>query len=113
MTHLIIFAQTLLHRLFLSLIPAASSKGTVILFPAQGAVKDKQLLAPIKIFHSLNYDTVLVDYQGVGGSSGSKTTIGAKEAKDVASAMTFVRQINPNQPIILYGISMESAAILR
>ncbi|NES69347.1 MAG: alpha/beta hydrolase [Okeania sp. SIO2D1] len=27
--------------------------------------------------------------------------------------MTFVRQINPNQPIILYGISMGSVAILR
>ncbi|NES69346.1 MAG: hypothetical protein F6K24_31020 [Okeania sp. SIO2D1] len=63
------------------LIPAASSKGTVILFPGQGYVKDKQLLAPIEIFHSLNYDTVLVDYQGVGGSSGSKTTIGAKKSE--------------------------------
>lgn len=95
------------------LIPATYSEETVILFPGQAVAKGKQLLAAAKIFHSLNYDTVLVDYYGVGGSSGSQTTIGAKEAKDVASVMTYIRQINPNQPIVLYGISMGSAAILR
>ncbi|MDJ0553291.1 MAG: alpha/beta hydrolase [Microcoleaceae cyanobacterium MO_207.B10] len=95
------------------LIPATNSQGIVILFPGHKVAKGRQLLPPAKIFHSLNYDTVLVDYQGVGGSSGNQTTIGAKEAKDVASAMTYIQKINPNQPIILYGISMGSAAILR
>lgn len=94
-------------------IPAAFSRGTVILFPGQGVAKGKQLLAPAEIFHTLNYDTVLVDYQGVGGSSGNKTTIGAKEAKDVAAVMAYVQKIHPDRPIILYGISMGSAAILR
>ncbi|MEL7034512.1 MAG: alpha/beta fold hydrolase [Cyanobacteria bacterium J06592_8] len=94
-------------------IPAAFSHGTVILFPGQGVAKGKQLLAPAQVFHTLNYDTVLVDYQGVGGSSGNQTTIGAKEAKDVAATLNYVQKLHPDQPIILYGISMGSAAILR
>lgn len=95
------------------LIPAGYSRGTVILFPGQGGTKGNQLLAPAEAFHNLNYDTLLVDYQGVGGSSGRTTTIGAKEAKDVASALVYAQQLNPDRPIILYGISMGSAAILR
>jgi uncharacterized protein len=51
-------------------IPArnAVSKGTVILFPGIGDSKGKQLLPIAQKFNSLNYDTLLVDFLGVGGS---------------------------------------------
>ncbi|MDY6941132.1 MAG: alpha/beta fold hydrolase [Cyanobacteriota bacterium] len=93
------------------------AKGTVLLFPGQGGSKGKQLLAPAQVLHSLGYDALLVDFRGVGGSSGSTSTIGVREAKDVALAVDYARQL-PSQvqersPLILYGISMGSAAIVR
>jgi uncharacterized protein len=96
-------------------IPAktSNSRGTILLFPGNGDTKGNQLLEPAKIFHSLNYDLLLVDFRGVGDSSGNTRTIGVKEAKDVVFAFNYARKLNPEKPIVLYGISMGSAAILR
>ena len=59
------------------LIPSqiGSSKGTVLLFPGNLGTKGSQLLAPAQSFTSFGYDSLLVDFQGVGGSSGHTTTI--------------------------------------
>jgi alpha-beta hydrolase superfamily lysophospholipase len=65
------------------------------------------------VFHGLNYNTLLVDFRGVGGSSGKTTTLGVREAKDVALALNFARKLDVERPLILYGISMGTAAILR
>jgi uncharacterized protein len=89
------------------------SKGTIILFPGSGGSKARQLLAPAKVFHELGYDTLLVDFRGVGGSSGNTNTIGIREAQDVALSMSYAQQLNHKHPLILYGISMGSAAILK
>jgi hypothetical protein len=88
-------------------------RGTVLLFPGNGGSKAKQLLAPTQVFHNLGYDTLLVDFQGVGGSSGNRTTIGAWEAKDVALAVSYAQRSNFKRPLVLYGVSMGSAAILK
>lgn len=95
-------------------IPAAQDKsqGTVLLFPGNGSSKATQLLAPAKVFHDLHYDTLLVDFRGVGGSSGNTTTLGVKEAKDVALAVQYVEGLKFQRPVVLYGVSMGSAAIL-
>ncbi|WP_439346254.1 alpha/beta hydrolase [Vacuolonema iberomarrocanum] len=97
------------------LIPAqnASPSGTVLLFPGNGGSKAKQLLAPTGVFHRLGYDTLLVDFRGVGGSSGDTTTLGIREAKDVALALSYAEHSNLQRPFVLYGVSMGSAAILR
>jgi uncharacterized protein len=87
-------------------------KGTVLLFPGSGGTKS-QLLASAKVFHALNYDALLVDFQGVGGSSGNSKTVGMKEAQDVATVFNDVKRAKLNRPIVLYGVSMGSAAILR
>jgi uncharacterized protein len=89
------------------------SKGTILLFPGNGGTKGKQLLAPAQVFHALGYDALLIDFRGVGGSSGNTTTLGVKEAKDVAVAVRHVQQLSLKQPMILYGVSMGSAAILK
>lgn len=96
-------------------IPAqpAVSKGTVLLFPGNAGSKAKQLLAPAQVFHNLSYDTLLIDFRGVGGSSGNTTTLGVREAKDVALAMHHAQHLGFKHPFILYGVSMGSAAILR
>jgi uncharacterized protein len=36
-----------------------------------------------------------------------------REAEDVAAAFAYARESWPDQPIVLYGVSMGSAAILR
>lgn len=91
----------------------SASKGTILLFPGNGGSKAKQLLAPTQVFHALNYDTLLVDFRGVGGSSGNTTTLGVREAKDVALSMRYAQRSKFKRPFVLYGVSMGSAAILK
>lgn len=102
-------AQEKLEAWFIS---AKSSRGVVLLFPPYGASK-QALLAPSKVFHELGYDTLLVDFQGVGGSSGNDTTLGVREAQDVAQAVNYVQQRWSNRPIALYGASMGAVAVMR
>lgn len=91
---------------------AAKSQGVAILFHGKDNNKSS-LLDAAKIFHNLNYDTLLVDFRGAGKSSGNISTVGAGEAKDVVAAVNYLEQLNLEKPVILYGISMGSAAILK
>lgn len=89
------------------------SNGTVLLFPGNNGSKAKQLLAPARVFHNLGYDTLLVDFRGLGASSGNSTTIGVRESEDVALTVNYAEQLKLQHPYILYGVSMGSAAILK
>jgi uncharacterized protein len=89
------------------------SKGTVLLFPGHLGNKAKQLLAPTQMFHALGYDALLVDFRGVGGSSGNTTTLGFREAQDVVESMNYARRSNFQSPIFLYDVSMGTAAIMK
>ena len=93
-------------------IKSGRPQGTVLLFPGNKASKDK-LLMPAQTFHQLGYDTWLVDFRGVGGSSGNTTTVGARESHDVAAAVEYARQQQMASPVILYGVSMGSVAALK
>ena len=92
--------------------PEILPRGTVILFHGKNSTKSS-LLASARVFHRLGYRALLVDFRGGGGSSGNITTIGVNESQDVSFAIDYVRKKYPDSPIILYGISMGSAAILR
>jgi uncharacterized protein len=94
------------------LIPASEAKGTVLLFPGKDSSKAKQLLAPAQVFHGLHYNSLLVDFRGVGGSSGNTTTLGVRESEDVALVLKEADRLQLQRPFVLYGISMGSAAIL-
>jgi uncharacterized protein len=91
----------------------APAKGTILLFPGNAGSKAKQLLAPAQAFHELGYDALLVDFRGVGGSSGNTTTLGARESHDVGFVFADAVQSHLKQPLILYGVSMGSAAVLK
>jgi alpha-beta hydrolase superfamily lysophospholipase len=93
-------------------IPHSESNGVILLFHGYAASKSK-LLPEAKAFNELGYTTFLVDFRGSGGSSGHETSIGYLEADDVARAVEYVQGISTGQPIILYGQSMGSVAILR
>jgi alpha-beta hydrolase superfamily lysophospholipase len=92
--------------------PDAASRGLVTLFHGYSAGK-ASLLREARAFHELGYGTFLVDFRGSGGSDGNETTIGVAEAEDVACTWEYVRAQWPNQPVVLFGQSMGSAAILR
>ena len=91
--------------------PNSNSQGTVILFHGKGGSKSS-LLAAAKVFRDLDYDTVLVDFRGAGGSSGNITTVGVAESQDVVTVVK-KSKARSDKPLVLYGISMGSAAILR
>jgi len=50
---------------------------------------------------------------GIGGSTGNETTLGVYEADDVRRAVEHSRPRAETTPLILYGKSMGSAAVLR
>jgi uncharacterized protein len=100
------------------LIPApnasnASAQGTVLLFPGKGNSKGSQLLGPAQVLHALGYNLLLTDFRGVGGSSGNTSTLGIREAKDVAMTVQYAQAQKLPSPLILYGVSMGSVAALK
>jgi hypothetical protein len=93
-------------------IPYERPKGCVLFAHGYGASK-ASLLHEASAMHRLGYSALLVDFHGSGGSEGRVTSLGVREADDVADAVTFVKRKSPALPLILYGQSMGSAAILR
>ncbi len=91
-------------------IDAAKNKGTVAMF--HGYFADRtSLLEQAQRFRRLGYRTVLVDFRGSGGSSGSSTSIGYHEMYDVKAVYNYLSK-KYDGPIILFGTSMGAAAIL-
>jgi alpha-beta hydrolase superfamily lysophospholipase len=86
--------------------------GLVLLFHGYAACRSS-LLNDAKVFHELGYATLLVDFHGSGGSSGSVTTIGVREAVDVADVVGFAKRQLPDNPLVFFGHSMGAVAILR
>lgn len=92
-------------------IPTPSSKGTVILFHGYGGSKDGPI-PEAEYFQKLGYNALLVDFRAHGNSEGNVCTVGYKEAEDVMLAYNFVQQ-KGEKHILLWGVSMGAAAILR
>lgn len=88
------------------------SRGIILMFHGHGAAKDS-LLPAAEAFHELGWDCGLVDFHGSGGSGTGKTSVGWYEANDVAAAFRHFAPMYPEKPVVLYGASMGSTAILR
>lgn len=84
----------------------------VILFHGYAAEKSC-LLQEARTFLELGMSVLLVDFRGSGDSSESHTTIGVREADDVATVMHYARNTMPHSRRVLYGQSMGAVAILR
>jgi alpha-beta hydrolase superfamily lysophospholipase len=91
---------------------SGAARGLCVMFHGFSTSK-ASLLPPAKVLHELGYDALLVDFRGSGGSDGRATTIGYREADDVAAACAFAGQQWPELPQVLYGRSMGAAAVLR
>ena len=92
--------------------PVDGANSLVILFHGYGDDK-VALLREAKAFRDLGCAVMPVDCRGYGKSSESYTTIGYREAMDVAAALEYARENFSYGRVILYGQSMGSAAILR
>lgn len=94
-------------------VPAdGSARGVVLLFPGYASAKSS-LLPEAAAFRSPGYDAMLVDFRGSGGSSGHDTSLGVREAEDVAAVAKFAADRWPGRPVVLFGRSMGAAAVLR
>jgi alpha-beta hydrolase superfamily lysophospholipase len=95
-------------------IPAATERERGVMMMFHGyAVSRSSLLGDARVLHELGWRTVLVDFRGSGEADGSTTTLGWREAADVAAAMNWARREWPAAKLILYGQSMGAAAVLR
>ncbi len=92
--------------------PAASGDPLVILFHGYAGEKTGTL-REARAFLQLGHSVLLVDFRGSGDSSESYTTIGFREAEDVAAAVAYARVVLRQPRVVLYGQSMGAAAVLR
>ena len=70
------------------------------------------VLKEAEAFDSMGYRVFLVDFRAHGNSQGNICTIGFSETNDVLIAYNYIKQ-KYNEDIILWGISMGAATILK
>jgi uncharacterized protein len=93
-------------------IPCDNPHGLILCFHGYMNSKAGELRES-KVFRDLGLEMMLVDFRGSGGSSGNETTVGYREADDIAASVDYARTHFHPTRLILYGQSMGSAAILR
>ena len=84
----------------------------VILFHGYSAEKTC-LIEEARTFLDLGTSVLLVDFRGSGSSSEGYTTIGVREADDVAATVRYAESALPHSSVVLFGQSMGAVAILR
>ena len=92
--------------------PHVDARGLALVFHGYGSCKG-EMMAELKGFYDLGYACLLIDFPGSGGSDGDVTTVGWREAGDVARTVVYARQRWPEQRLIVFGQSMGAAAVLR
>lgn len=93
------------------MIPADLAIGTVVICHGYGGSKGS-MLDKAGVFRQLHYNTLLPDFMGAGGSDGNTTTIGYKEAAQVAGCVDYLHT-RGERNIVLFGTSMGAAAIMK
>lgn len=91
--------------------PSSGGRGSVVLFHGHAASK-AAVLREARVFRSLGWSTLLVDFRASGGSAGEVSSIGWYESEDVRAAVAHARRLGTG-PLVLYGTSMGAAAVLK
>lgn len=90
---------------------ADQPRGSILVFHGYGGEKSS-MLDKAEVFLKLNYNVLLVDFMGAGGSEGNQTTIGFKEAEEVKDCFEFVHR-SGEKNIHLFGTSMGAVSIMK
>jgi alpha-beta hydrolase superfamily lysophospholipase len=93
-------------------VPREDARALTLVFHGYAASKE-DMLGIAQGLVELGSSVLLVDFYGSGGSSGTGTTLGVREAHDVRAALDYWRARWPRAPLVLYGQSMGGAAVLR
>jgi len=93
-------------------IPAAEDRGTVIM--AHGIGMNKSHMLPrAMVLLDAGFNTILIDLRARGESGGRLTSSGINEANDIRATMDyFAQHYGEHRPLILYGFSYGSRAVL-
>ncbi len=92
-------------------IPSDPSNGVVVLLhPIRGS--RLSMLERARMLHAEGYSIVMIDLQAHGESPGKRITVGYLEKYDVRAAVGFARQLHPNEPIGVVGVSLGGASAL-
>lgn len=86
-------------------------KGTILVFHGHASSRSG-VIRETEAFYLLGYDVLSTDFRAHGNSEGNTCTIGWNEIKDVKAAYNFIEQ-KGEKHIVLYGISLGAATILR
>lgn len=90
-------------------VPAENAKTIAIL--CHGYVMNRSELSPVAYWlWKQGVSSLLFDFRAHGHSRGAASTVGFKEADDVAAAVSEARRRSPGARIVLIGSSMGSAA---
>jgi len=91
-------------------IPADPSRPWIILCHGVGSNR-ADLLDIAAALHAAQFNLLLFDFRGHGGSAGRSTSFGWREQRDVEGALAFLGQQPdvPPRPYGIYGISMGAA----
>lgn len=90
----------------------STSKGMVVVFHGFLEEKSSKLYYGYNIMN-MGYDVVLVDFLGVGESTGYQSTIGYKEAENVKAVYDYLSENNYTENMYLLGFSMGAVAIIK
>ncbi len=72
----------------------------------------RSMLGRAVFLHQLGYTVLLIDFQAHGESLGARITFGAREARDVEAAVSYLTASVPGEPIGVLGVSLGGVAIL-
>lgn len=93
-------------------IAAGEDAPLVIVFNSYANAKGL-LVREAQAFRELGAAVLMVDLRGGGGSTGDGTTVGYREAADVAATVAYAAEHFPAPRTYIYGPSMGGAAALR
>lgn len=71
-----------------------------------------QMLNRAQHFRNQNITSLVFDFQAHGMSHGNRITMGSLESQDATAAIEYIKEIYPDLPLIVVGVSLGGASML-
>jgi len=92
-------------------VPGTQANGAVLLLHGNHADR-RQMLGRARFLHAAGYSVLLIDLQAHGETPGKHIGFGLPESRDVRTAIAWLREHLPDQPIGVIGVSLGGAAAI-